>query len=141
MTFANPLFVAALSLTGVLALRPDPPGQGRRDARFIDRELADHAVRRRIGVGLLYWGAAFVLAMFSTGGELNPPVRVKLVWSVILGALGLVMILSGSIEAVNAIIALGVFVFVGLMFWLYRKAVPEDQSADTTGMEVNDRDP
>ncbi len=94
-----------------------------------------------MGVGLLYWGAAFVLTMFSTGGELNPPVRVKLVLGVILGALGLVMILSGSIEAVNAIIALGVFVFVRLMFWLYRKEVPEDRSADTTGMEVNDRDP
>lgn len=94
-----------------------------------------------MGVGLLYWGAAFVLAMFATGGELNPPVRVKLVWSVILGALGLVMILSGSIETVIAITALGVFVFVGLMFWLYRKEVPEDRSADTTGMEVNDRDP
>ena len=24
-----------------------------------------------MGVGLLYWGAAFVLAMFATGGELN----------------------------------------------------------------------
>ena len=94
-----------------------------------------------MGVGLLYWGAAFVLANFSTGGELNPPVRVKFVWGVILGALGLVMILSGSIEAVNAIIALGVFAFVGLMFRLYRKEVQEDRSADTTGMEVNDRDP
>ena len=51
--------------------------------------------------------AAFVLGMFSTGGDLNPSTRVKLGWGVILGALGLVMILSGSIDAVKSIIALG----------------------------------
>lgn len=61
--------------------------------------------------------AAFVLGMFSTEGDLNPSVKVKLSWGVILGALGLVMILSGSIEAVKSIIALGSlpFVFVVLL--------------------------
>ena len=41
----------------------------------------------------------------------------KLGWGVILGALGLVMILSGSIGAVKSIIALGAlpFVFVVLL--------------------------
>jgi glycine betaine transporter len=62
--------------------------------------------------------AAFVLAMFSSGGDLNPRVRVKLVWGVILGALGLVMILSGSIEAVKAIIALGAMPFVYIVLLL-----------------------
>ena len=61
--------------------------------------------------------AAFVLGMFSTRGDLNPSTRVKLGWGVILGALGLVMILSGSIGAVKSIIALGAlpFVFVVLL--------------------------
>lgn len=61
--------------------------------------------------------AAFVLGMFSTGGDLNPSVRIKLSWGVVLGALGLVMILSGSIDAVKSIIALGAlpFVFVVLV--------------------------
>lgn len=61
--------------------------------------------------------AAFVLGMFSSGGDLNPSVRIKLVWGFILGALGLVMILSGSIDAVKSIIALGAlpFVFVVLL--------------------------
>ncbi len=61
--------------------------------------------------------AAFVLGMFSSKGDLNPPVRIKLIWGGILGALGLVMILSGSIEAVKSIIALGAlpFVFVVLL--------------------------
>jgi len=61
--------------------------------------------------------AAFVLGMFSTGGDLNPDARIKAVWGVILGSLGLVMILSDSIGAVKSIIALGAlpFVFVVLL--------------------------
>lgn len=61
--------------------------------------------------------AAFVLGMFSSNGALDPPVRIKIIWGTILGALGLVMILSGSIDAVKSIIALGAlpFVFVVLL--------------------------
>ncbi|MGB5328682.1 MAG: BCCT family transporter [Gammaproteobacteria bacterium] len=61
--------------------------------------------------------AAFVLGMFSTGGDLNPSARIKLVWGVILGALGYVMILSGDMSAIKSIIALGSlpFVFVVLL--------------------------
>ncbi len=62
--------------------------------------------------------AAFVLGMFSTGGDLNPSARVKLMWGVILGALGLVMILSGSIDAVKSIIALGALPFVFIVLLL-----------------------
>ena len=62
--------------------------------------------------------AAFVLAMFSTGGDLNPSVKVKLMWGVILGALGLVMILSNSIDAIKAIIALGAMPFVFIVLLL-----------------------
>lgn len=62
--------------------------------------------------------AAFVLGMFSTGGDLNPSTRVKLVWGVILGALGLVMILSDSIDAVKSIIALGALPFVFIVLLL-----------------------
>ncbi|MEO1192578.1 MAG: BCCT family transporter [Pseudomonadota bacterium] len=62
--------------------------------------------------------AAFVLSMFSTGGDLNPKAKVKLLWGVILGALGLVMILSGSIDAVKSIIALGALPFVFIVILL-----------------------
>jgi len=62
--------------------------------------------------------AAFVLGMFSTAGDLNPSARVKLSWGVILGALGLVMILSGSIDAVKSIIALGALPFVYIVLLL-----------------------
>ena len=62
--------------------------------------------------------AAFVLGMFSTGGDLNPSARVKLSWGVVLGALGLVMILSGSIDAIRKIIALGALPFVFIVLLL-----------------------
>lgn len=62
--------------------------------------------------------AAFVLSMFSTGGDLNPRAKVRLTWGVILGALGLVMILSGSIDAVKSIIALGALPFVFIVILL-----------------------
>jgi glycine betaine transporter len=61
---------------------------------------------------------AFVLGMFSTGGDLNPSIRVKLSWGVVLGALGLMMILSGSIDAVKSIIALGAIPFVFIVLLL-----------------------
>ncbi|UCD33580.1 MAG: BCCT family transporter [Desulfobacterales bacterium] len=61
--------------------------------------------------------ASFVLSMFATRGDLNPSTRTKLVWGVILGALGLVMILSNSIDAVKSIIGLAAlpFVFIVLL--------------------------
>jgi glycine betaine transporter len=62
--------------------------------------------------------AAFVLGMFSTGGDLNPSTRVKLSWGGVLGALGLVMILSDSIDAIKSIIALGALPFVFIVLLL-----------------------
>jgi glycine betaine transporter len=62
--------------------------------------------------------AAFVLGMFSTGGDPNPSVQIKLIWGVILSALGLVMILSGSIDAVKSIIALSALPFIFIVLLL-----------------------
>jgi len=61
--------------------------------------------------------AAFVLSMFSTGGDPSPPVKIKLIWGIILGLLGLAMILSDSVKAVRQIIAMsaGPFVFIVLL--------------------------
>jgi len=74
--------------------------------------------------------AAFVLGMFSTAGDLNPSSRVKLSWGVVLGALGLVMILSGSIDAVKSIIALGALPFVFIVLLLvvcFLKALKDER--------------
>jgi glycine betaine transporter len=61
--------------------------------------------------------AAYVLSMFSIGGDPNPSTRIKLIWGGILGVLGLAMILSDSIAAVRQIIALSAnpFVFIVLL--------------------------
>ncbi len=58
-----------------------------------------------------------VESLLSTQGDLNPSVKTKLIWGIILAALGLVMILSNSIDAVKSIIALGAmpFVFIVLL--------------------------
>jgi len=59
--------------------------------------------------------AAFVLSMFSTGGDENPSVKIKLIWGVILAALGLAMMLTGDVATVRAIIALGAMAFVFIL--------------------------
>ena len=62
--------------------------------------------------------AAYVLGMLSSGGALDPKPRVKVGWGIVLGALGLVMILSDSIDAVKSIIALGALPFVFIVVFL-----------------------
>ncbi|WP_305988538.1 BCCT family transporter [Roseibium sp. MMSF_3544] len=68
--------------------------------------------------------AAFVLGMFSTGGNPDPSAKVRVIWGGLLGILGAAMILSGSIQAVKTLIALGalpfVFITVLLMVCLIR---------------------
>jgi glycine betaine transporter len=59
--------------------------------------------------------AAFVLSMFSTGGNENPPVKIKLVWGLILAVLGLAMMLTNDVATVRAIIALGAMAFVFIL--------------------------
>jgi glycine betaine transporter len=78
--------------------------------------------------------AAFVLGMFSTGGDLNPSVKVKLSWGVVLGALGLVMILSGSIDVIKTIIALGALPFIFIVLLLivcFLKALKREKTGET----------
>ncbi|MEM9043705.1 MAG: BCCT family transporter [Pseudomonadota bacterium] len=56
--------------------------------------------------------AAFVLAMFATGGDENPSPRLRTIWGAILGALGLAMVLVGDVALVRSIIALSAIAFV-----------------------------
>jgi glycine betaine transporter len=75
--------------------------------------------------------AAYVLAMFSSGGNTDPATRIKLVWGAILGALGLALILAGSAEAVRQVIAMSaapfVFIVLLLMVALLRRLRGEVQ--------------
>ncbi|MEM9780888.1 MAG: BCCT family transporter [Pseudomonadota bacterium] len=56
--------------------------------------------------------AAFVLATFSTGGDPDPKPAIRALWGGLLAVLGVAMILSGSIDAVKKLIALGALPFV-----------------------------
>ena len=76
--------------------------------------------------------AAYVLAMFSSGGDENPSTRVKLVWGALLGALGLVMIITESVDAVRSIIAMSAnpFVFIILLLLVcLLKALKKEKGA------------
>lgn len=55
--------------------------------------------------------AAYVLAMFAEAGNENPKARSKIIWGIVVGALGVVSILTGNMAAVRAIIALGAMPF------------------------------
>ncbi len=78
--------------------------------------------------------AAFVLGSFSSGGDPDPSPRIRLIWGVLLGLLGAAMILSGSIDAIKKLIAIGalpfVFVCVLLCVCLVRGLRQEVQNAD-----------
>lgn len=79
--------------------------------------------------------AAFVLGTFSTGGDPNPKPRIRLMWGGLLALLGAAMILSGSIDAIKKLIAIGAlpFVFVSVLLCvcllkaLKDEKQPEDQ--------------
>ncbi|RIA55778.1 BCCT family transporter [Dichotomicrobium thermohalophilum] len=62
--------------------------------------------------------AAFVLSTFATGGDPNPRPFIRLIWGGLLGVLGAAMILSGSIDAVRQLIALGALPFVFILVLL-----------------------
>lgn len=78
--------------------------------------------------------AAFVLGTFSTGGDPNPSVRIRLMWGGLLGVLGAAMILSGSAQAMKTLIALGAlpFVFITVLLMVcFIRALREDTAKET----------
>jgi glycine betaine transporter len=73
--------------------------------------------------------AAFVLGTFSTGGDPDPKPRIRLIWGVLLGVLGYAMILSGSMDAIKKLIALGAlpFVFITVLLMVcFVRAIKEE---------------
>jgi glycine betaine transporter len=62
--------------------------------------------------------AAFVLGTFSSQGNPNPSVKIRVIWGTLLGVLGAAMVLSGSMDAVKKLIALGALPFVFVLILL-----------------------
>ena len=79
--------------------------------------------------------AAFVLGTFSTGGNPDPSAKVRVIWGGLLGILGAAMILSGSMNAVKTLIALGAlpFVFITvLLLTCLTRALLQDSAKETS---------
>lgn len=81
--------------------------------------------------------AAFVLGMFSAGGDPDPSPRIRVIWGALLGLLGAAMILSGSMSAVKKLIALGalpfVFILILLLVCFVRALQEEEVGHDAVG--------
>ncbi len=73
--------------------------------------------------------ATFVLGMLTTRGSLNPPVRRKLTWGVMLGALGAAMMFAGNPAAIKAVSVVGAIPFTFILLLqiaAFLRALAED---------------
>ncbi|MBM7633273.1 BCCT family transporter [Geomicrobium sediminis] len=55
--------------------------------------------------------ATFVLGMLTTGGRLNPQVKIKVIWGVILSATAAALLLSGGLQALEMAMLIAAFPF------------------------------
>ncbi|POZ63200.1 glycine betaine uptake BCCT transporter [Chromobacterium alticapitis] len=82
--------------------------------------------------------ATFVLGMFSSGGSLNPSHRVKLIWGVLLAAIALVLLQSGGLKALQAVLIVSALPFmlimIGMAVSLYRAL--DDEERDGRRREI-----
>lgn len=68
--------------------------------------------------------ATFVLGMFTTGGELNPSNKVKIIWGLILSAMAAIVMYSGGIEGFQNMLIIAalplsfIVVFMVLSFYI-----------------------
>lgn len=73
--------------------------------------------------------ATFVLAMYSTNGDLNPPNSRKVLWGVIQALLALVLLMTGGLAALQTISIVAAFPFAIVMIlacYSLTKALRED---------------
>ncbi|WP_407372111.1 BCCT family transporter [Carnobacterium sp.] len=56
--------------------------------------------------------ATYVLAMFSTNGNLTPHVRVKFIWGIIMSSIAAILLYAGGLESLQAVAVLGSFPFL-----------------------------
>ena len=60
----------------------------------------------------------FVLSMLTTGGSLNPPLKVKLIWGGILAATAMVLLASGGLNALQMAMLIAAFPFTFIVIML-----------------------
>ncbi|MDP7112051.1 MAG: glycine betaine ABC transporter substrate-binding protein, partial [Myxococcota bacterium] len=59
--------------------------------------------------------ATYVLGMLTSGGALVPPTRRKILWGVVIAALGAALMLTGNIEVLKAVVVTGAVPFTFVM--------------------------
>ncbi|MGZ9046054.1 MAG: BCCT family transporter [Telluria sp.] len=77
--------------------------------------------------------AVLVLGMMSTGGQANPPVRIKLVWGVLVSGIAISLLLAGGLKAVQTatiVFALPFTLVIVLMAISLWRAVVQDWKAE-----------
>jgi glycine betaine transporter len=81
--------------------------------------------------------ATLVLAIFSSGGELNPSRTIKVTWGIILALISIVLLLSGNLETLQSVSIAAAFPFTILMiimcYTLY-KALSEEKAQFTNNL-------
>ncbi len=60
----------------------------------------------------------FVLGMLTTGGSLNPPLKVKLIWGAILAGTAMVLLFSGGLNALEMAMLIAAFPFTFIVVLL-----------------------
>lgn len=81
--------------------------------------------------------ATYVLAMFSTNGNLTPHARVKFLWGIIMSSIAAILLYAGGLESLQAVAVLGSFPFlfvVILMSINFFKWLGEEKSV--TGKKI-----
>jgi glycine betaine transporter len=73
--------------------------------------------------------AVLVLGMMSTGGNPNPPARIKIVWGVLVAGIAISLLLAGGLQAVQTatiVFALPLTLVIVLMVISLWRAMGED---------------
>lgn len=76
--------------------------------------------------------ATFVLAMYSAGGDLNPPKDKMVVWGVLMGALAVVLLLTGGLQNLQTVSLAAAMPFSIIMMcscWSFVKALAKEEKA------------
>ncbi len=60
--------------------------------------------------------ATFVLAMFTSGGDLNPGTGLKITWGLIVGAVAIALLIAGGLSALQTAAIAAAFPFMIVMF-------------------------
>ncbi len=84
----------------------------------------------------------FVVSMMTTNGNLNPDVRTKLIWGILMSAITFGVLVSGSVSVAKAMAITGAVPFTFIVFVQlvgFFRALREDESAEVRDLRLAQR--